>query len=131
VPDTLTGEIAVDHSTDPLGGLLIAVCEAHPTTGYFPPVVLPPFSGWIVALQTHPGDSTPSEGYSILITDDDELDRLDGRGLYRGSGTVRTEFRLNTIHRVLPVEPLTLRVENNTVGGALLRIKLYYLAGPI
>lgn len=124
----LLGTLSVNNTTDPLGGVIIAEFTAHDGVNTWGTQVVPPFSGWIVAIATIPGNPAPSEGFTVRLTDEDGIDRLGGigRGM-RPDAPSRYELSANTLHRVLPLEPLTLSITENTTPGAVLKVKIYYL----
>ena len=87
------------------------------------------FSGRLLALETDPGATAPTDNYDITITDANGLDVLQGVGANRHTSTTQMAaivFSGTSVHPPVSMgDTLTLNVANNSVNGATFTIKLY------
>ena len=89
------------------------------------------FSGKLLALETNPGTTAPTDDYDIVITDSEGHDVLQGVGADRDATS--TEFisigiSWNSLlnHPIAASDVLTLALTNNSVNSAVVVLKLYY-----
>lgn len=128
-------------TTDRIGDWSRAVtitCTGDASDGSFPATNLAtllasapvPLSGKLVALQTNPGSTAPTDNYDITLVDADGLDRLQGLGANRdtsNSEAVAIVYSTTSIHPpVAPGETLTLTLANNLVASAVVVLTLYF-----
>jgi hypothetical protein len=105
-------------------------CVADAADGSFPATALPKIEGKLLALETNPGATAPTDNYDVTLVDDDGLDVLQGAGANRD--TANTEmaavlFASTSVHP--PVDEwqtLTLTIANNAVNSAGIVITIFY-----
>lgn len=112
---------------------LAFACVADAADASFPTVVLPPIEGRLLAIETNPGSTAPTDNYDIAITDGEGHDVLQGVGQNRD--TTNTE-RAPIVHTGTSIHPvvdegdvLTMAITNNAVNSAGLTVILYYALG--
>ncbi len=126
----MASSVAQSHvRRGPIGCVILDV-TAH-TDGTVTSVDLTPrISGKLLAIETNPGTTAPTDNYDITITNADGTDVLQGVGANRD--TANTEIAAivysgTAIHPpVCKSDVLTLNVAGNSVNGATTKIKLYY-----
>ncbi len=102
--------------------------------GSVPLITLPPFEGYLLALQTTPGAPGPTSGYKVALLDQSGLDVLEGHGIGR-SASAHEQTLLNyptnvDIHPVVDdSDVLVLRVTDNHVPFAQFTITIRYGIG--
>ena len=105
---------------------LLATADA--ADGSFPTLDLGAYSVWgtLLALQTNPGSTAPTDNYDITLVDADGVDRLDSVGLDRDTSSSE-RVAITGAPWVAPGETLTLTIANNAVNSATIVIKLWYV----
>jgi hypothetical protein len=86
-------------------------------------------NGYLLALETNPGSTAPTDNYDITLIDEEGLDVLQGAGTDRD--TTNTEMAAIALDSYFhpPVtrdQSLTLTITGNTVDSATVRIIIYY-----
>jgi hypothetical protein len=86
-------------------------------------------SGRLLALETDPGSTAPTDNYDLTITDANGLDVLQGVGANRHTTTTQMAaivFSGTSVHPPVAMgDTLTLNVTNNSVNSATFTVKLY------
>jgi len=92
------------------------------------------FSGRVVSLETNPGSTAPTANYDITLEDGDGHDVLEGVGANRSDSAtekVAVVFSGTSVHPPVDIsETLTLKIANQSVNSADIKIKLYISEGP-
>lgn len=102
-------------------------CTADAADGSFPTLDLASYGVWgtLLAIQTNPGATAPTDNYDITLVDADGIDRLNGVGLNRD--TTSSERAIITgAPWVAQGETLTLTLANNAVNSAIVVVTLYF-----
>lgn len=106
-------------------------CAADAADATFPDTVIPKLEGRLVELITNPGAVGPTDNYDITLEDADGADRLQGGGLNRDitlTEQVAAVFTGTALHPwVDGDEVLTLKIANNAVNAATVKVVLVYL----
>lgn len=95
-----------------------------------PSLAIPPIEGRILALETNPGGTAPTDNYDITLNDAEGGDRLCGVGSNRD--TANTElaavvFSSTSVHPPVSIdEVLTLAISGNAVNSATGRVVILY-----
>ena len=127
----MAGTITESHvKRGPIGVVTLA-CTADAAAATFPATILTTkISGKLLALETDPGATAPTNLYDITVTDAEGYDVLEGVGANRSSANTE---KANIIFSGTSVNPpvgkgdvLTVNIANNSVNAALITIKLYY-----
>ena len=113
---------------------VVFTCTADAADGSFPSTALTTkFEGRLIAIETNPGATAPTDNYDIVLTDAQGLDVLQGVGANRD--TANTEmaniiFASTSLHPVVDEsDTLTLAITNNAVNSATIVIVVYYALG--
>lgn len=112
-------------------GVITLTATADAADGSFPDTALAAkIGGKLLALETNPGATAPTNLYDIALDDAEGHDVLEGAGANR-SATL-TE-KANIVFSGTSVNPpvaksdvLTLKITNNSVNSAVVVVKLYY-----
>ena len=98
-----------------------------------PSLVLPVIEGTLLALETNPGATAPTDNYDVAVTDGEGADRLHGAGANRDTATTELTpivFTGTSLHPPVSVdEALTLAISGNLVNSALGRVVIIYSPG--
>lgn len=98
--------------------------------GSVPNTVLPAFEGEILAIETNPGSTAPTDNYDIALNDAEGLDRLNGAGQNRDTANTESAAVAFTSTSIpIPVDlddVLTLAISDNSVNSATGRIVIFY-----
>lgn len=128
------GTITQTHYT--LGSVrkVVFTCTADAANGSFPATAITEkFEGRLIALETNPGTTAPTDDYDIAITDAEGLDVLRGVGANRDTANTEVAaivFSSTSVHPVVDdTDTLTLAITNNSVNSATIVIVLYYALG--
>jgi len=127
----MAGTITQAHDEGSAICLYTFTCVADAVDGSFPSTLLTtPIAGWLLALETNPGATAPTDDYDIALTDGDGHDVLQGVGGNRdAAATEKTPivYSATSIHPpVSEADALTLAITNSIVNDAQITIKLYY-----
>jgi hypothetical protein len=112
---------------------LVVDWVADAADGTVPSLALPAIEGTLLALETNPGATAPTDNYDIAVTDGEGVDRLHGAGANRD--TANTEltpivFSGTALHPPVSVdETLTLVVSGSVVNSAVGRVIIIYAPG--
>jgi len=107
---------------------------ADAADGSVPNTVLPSIEGNIVALETNPGATAPTDNYDIALNDAEGVDKLAGAGQNRD--TANTEqagvvFASTSVPVPVDGEALTLAISGNAVNSATGRVLIYYVPAGV
>lgn len=107
--------------------MLELLATADAADGSFPALDLSSFGVWgtLLALQTNPGSTAPTDNYDITLVDSDGSDRLDSVGLNRDTSTTE-RVPITGAPWVARGEVLTLTIVSNSVNSATIGIKLWF-----
>jgi len=126
----MPGTITQSHAKLGNVGVLTLTCTADAAAATYPTAVLESFEGRLLALETNPGATGPTDNYDIAITDDDGLDVLQGVGQNRD--ITNTEIAA-IVYAATADHPyvdesmtLTIAITNNAVNSAVVVIRLIY-----
>lgn len=109
-------------------------CTADASDGSFPSTVITTkFEGRLIALETNPGSTAPTDNYDIAITDGEGVDVLQGVGANRDTANSEVAQIVVSGTSLRPVvdetDTLTLAITGNSVNSATVVITLYYALG--
>lgn len=95
-----------------------------------PSLALPAIEGTLLALETNPGVTAPTDNYDIVLNDAEGGDRLCGVGANRDTADtelVAVVFSGTSVHPAVSIdEILTLAISGNAVNSATGRVVLLY-----
>ncbi len=129
----MAGSVTTVHTT--LGNIrkLVFTCTGDSSDGSFPNTELPKFEGRLLALETNPGTTAPTDNYDITIEDADGHDVLEGVGADRDTANTEKALVVYSSTSVHPAiaesDTLTLKIAGNSVNSAGIVITLYYALG--
>lgn len=87
-------------------------------------------SGYLLALETDPGATAPTDNYDVTLEDANGHDVLEGVGADRDTANtekVRVVYSGTAVHPPVSIgDTLTLKVANQSVSSANIVVKLYY-----
>jgi predicted RNA methylase len=89
--------------------------------------------GRLLAIETNPGSTAPTDNYDITLEDGEGFDVLQGVGANRD--TANTEraaivIASTSLHPVVDeTDVLTLKIANNSVNSATITVVIYYALG--
>ena len=127
----MAGTVTQTHvKRGPIGVITLTI-TADAADGSVPNTALTQkISGRIIALETNPGATAPTDNYDITLEDGDGHDVLEGVGANRDTATTE---KANVIFSGTSVHPpvafsdtLTFKLANNSVNSADIVAKLYY-----
>lgn len=105
-------------------------CTADAAAATFPNTALTQkIDGFLLAIETNPGATAPTDQYDITIEDEEGLDQLQGTGANRATATTEIASVVVGTYFHPPVTQdmtLTLKIANNSVNSALIKIILYW-----
>ncbi len=111
-------------------GVITLTCTADASDGSFPETPLDTkISGRLLALETNPGATAPTDNYEIALDDAEGHDVLEGKGANRD--TANTE-KVSVVRgaaeysEVAKSDVLTFKITNNSVNSAIIVAKLYF-----
>lgn len=114
-------------------GVVTFTATADAADASFPDTVIEAkISGRLVALETNPGATAPTDNYDIVLDDAEDFDVLEGIGANRDTATTeKAEIVASggsgvTLAHVAKSDVLTLKITNNSVNSAGIVIKLYF-----
>jgi hypothetical protein len=135
-PATLWAAGTITQSYVAVGNIrkVVFTCTADAAAATFPATVLTgKIEGRLIAIETDPGSTAPTDNYDIAITDALGLDVLQGAGQNRDTVTTESAAIVFASTSVNPVvdesDTLTLAITNNAVNSATITIVLYYATG--
>lgn len=128
------GTITQAHNTTGNIRKITFTCTADAADGSFPSTVLTAkIEGRLIALETDPGSTAPTDNYDIAITNGAGADVLQGLGANRDTANTETAQIVVSGTSLRPTvdesDVLTLSVTNNAVNSATVVIVLYYALG--
>lgn len=128
------GTITQTHNTTGNIRKVTFTCTADAADGSFPAtVVAAKFEGRLIALETDPGSTAPTDNYDIAITNGAGSDVLQGLGANRDTANTETAQIVVSGTSLRPTvdesDTLTLAITNNAVNSATIVITLYYALG--
>lgn len=129
----MPGTITQSHEKIGLVKVITFTCTADSADASFPETALADkIEGFLLAIETNPGATAPTDNYDIVIDDADGVDVLAGAGANRDTSTsekatIVMDDLLGDVHPVVSKgDTLTLKLTNNSVNSAIVVIKLYY-----
>ena len=133
-PVSAAGTVTQTHYT--IGNIrkIVFTCTADASDGSFPSTALTAkIEGRLIALETDPGSTAPTDNYDIAITNGAGADVLQGLGANRDTANTETAQIVVSGTSLRPTvdesETLTLAITNNSVNSATIVITLYYALG--
>lgn len=108
--------------------MLELLATADAADGSFPTMDLSAFGVWgtLLAIQTNPGSTAPTDNYDITLVDSDGSDRLDSVGLNRDTSSTE-RVPITGAPWVARGESLTLTIVNNAVNSATIGFKIWFV----
>ncbi len=128
----MAGTIVVTaHQTHKIMKKLVLTATADASAATFPDTILPAgIEGFLIALETNPGGTGPTDQYDITIEDANGHDVLETVG---GNRSITATEKANIVYSSTSNHPpvdvsdvLTLKIANNSVNSAVTVISLYY-----
>lgn len=110
-------------------GVVTFTATADASDGSFPEVAIAAkLSGKLLALETNPGATAPTDNYDILLDDAEGKDVLEGVGANRDTTNIeKVAVLLSSLHPpVAKSDVLTFKITGNIVNSAQIIVKLYY-----
>ena len=111
-------------------GVLTFTCTADDTDGGFPATdLITKISGKLLALETNPGATAPTDNYDIALDDAEGHDVLEGKGVNRDTATTEKVSIVRGVAEYSEVsksDVLTLKLTGNIVNDATVVVKLYF-----
>ena len=106
-------------------------CTGDSADGSYPATnLVTKISGKLLAIETNPGATAPTDNYDIVLNDLDGHDVLEGVAANRDTSTTE---KANIVFSGTSVNPpvakndtLQLVITNNSVNDAIVVVKLYY-----
>lgn len=127
----MAGTVTENHEKKGIVGVITLTCVGDASDGSFPNTALTiKISGKLLALETNPGTTQPTDNYDITLEDSDTHDVLEGVGANRD--TANTEkaaivYSGTAIHPpIAKSDTLTFKIANNSVNSAEVVAKIYY-----
>lgn len=112
---------------------LVVDFTADAADATIPSLVLPPIEGFLLALETNPGATAPTDNWDVVLNDGEGVDRLLGVGANRdtaNSEIAAVAFTSSSMHSPVSIdETLTLAISGNAVNSATGRVVLLYSPG--
>jgi len=108
-------------------------CTADAEAHTFPDTTLYPIEGWLLALETNPGSTAPTNEYNITLIDAEGHDVLEGVGEDRSESDTQKAVIIYSSTDIHPAvdrnDTLTLKIADNSVNSATTKVILYYMTG--
>lgn len=128
----MAGTITQSHNKLGRIGVFTFTCTADASDGSFPSTTITdPFEGFLLALETNPGSTAPTDNYDVVVNDAEGVDVLQGCGANRdtaNSEKAAIVYSGTSVHPAVDkTDTLTLAISGNSVNSAGIVIKLYYL----
>ena len=129
----MAGTVAIEHKAFGAVRRVRCTCVADAADASIPDTVLPRIEGRLIAIETNPGATAPTDNYDVSVTDAEGHDVLEGVGANRDTATTEKApivYTGTALHPVVSLDDvLTLKVANNLVNSAQVVISLYYSPG--
>jgi len=126
----MAGTVTQTHTKRGPIGLVTLTCTGDASDGSIPNTnFVPKISGKIIAIETNPGATAPTDNYDIVIDDADGHDVLEAAGANRDTAnTEKTAVAFGTYFGspVSVEDVLTLKITNQSVNAAIIVVKVYY-----
>jgi len=127
----MAGTITQTHSKIGKIGVITFTCTADASDGSFPSTTVDDaIEGKLLALETNPGATAPTDNWDVVINDAEGADVLQGAGANRDTTTTEKAgifFSGTSSHPpVDKTDTLTLVITGNSVNSAVVVVKLYY-----
>ena len=110
-------------------GVITLTATGDASNGSFPAVALiAKISGKLLAIETNPGSTAPTDNYDIALDDAEGHDVLEGAGANRDTAnTEKAAVLLSSLHPpVAKSDVLTFKITNNIVNSAIIVTKIYF-----
>lgn len=133
VPARAVGTVTTAHRTVGNIRTITLTVTADASAATVPDTALPAFEGRLLAIETNPGTTAPTDDYDITVIDAHGFDVLQGVGANRD--TANTEkaaivFSSTSVHPVIDeADALTFKIANNAVNSATIVVVIYYALG--
>ena len=128
----MPGTVVETHGR-PVGaiGVVTLTCVGDAADGSFPATALATkIGGRIVALETNPGSTAPTDNYDITLPDAEGDDVLQALGVNRDTANtekVAIVYSGTSLHPIVAgSDVLTFTIANNSVNDAEIVAKIYY-----
>jgi hypothetical protein len=114
---------ATDASAgSPMVGIITYSCTGDSSTGTISATASPYVFGWVFMVITVPGTPSPTNGYSLTLSDSSGIDVVAGLLASRSSTNPQ---QINPAGRYVN-GPLTLAASGQSVASAIFTVKVYY-----
>ena len=111
-------------------GVITLTCTGDASNGSFPDtVIVPKISGKLLALETNPGATGPTDDYDIALDDAEGHDVFEGKG---GNRDITATEKVSLVRgvaeysEVAKSDVLTFKITNNIVNDATVVAKIYF-----
>lgn len=112
---------------------LVIDFTADAADGSVPSLALPAIEGTLLALETNPGATAPTDNWDVALNDGEAVDRLHGAGANRDTANSELTpivFAATALHPPVAIdETLTLAISGNSVNSAVGRVIILYAPG--
>lgn len=109
--------------------VITLTCTADAADASYPETVLATkISGKLLALETNPGATAPTDNYDIALDDAEGHDVLEGKGANRDTANTEKVSAVRGVgeySEVAKSDVLTFKITNNLVNSAIVVAKLY------
>ena len=127
----MAGTITQTHNKLGKIGVITFTCTADAADGSFPSTTIDDaIEGKLLALETNPGATAPTDNWDVAITDAEGVDVLQGCGANRHTTTSQKAAIVFSGTSLNPpvdkTDTLALVITGNSVNSAIAVIKLYY-----
>ncbi len=130
----MAGTITQSHGKLGAVRVITFAATADASDGSFPNTALADkIEGRLLALETNPGGTAPTDNYDVTLEDGEGFDVLEGVGANRDTANTEKAAIVVSGTSVHPIvansDALTLKLANNSVNSAGVVLKLYYSPG--
>ncbi len=126
----MAGTVTQTHTKRGPVGVVTLTCTGDAADGSFPATDLTTkISGKIIAIETNPGATAPTDNYDVALDDADGHDVLEAAGANRDTANTEKAAVAFGTYFGSPVsisDVLTLKVTNNSVNSAITVVTIYY-----
>lgn len=131
----MAGTVTIAHEQRAPVRVIRLTVVADAEDASVPDTELPAFSGKLIALETDPGATAPTDNYDITVENANGHDVLEGVGANRdttNSERVGVVFSGTSLHPPVAADDvLTFKLANNAVNSAQIEVALYYEGTPV
>ena len=126
----MAGTITQTFEHRGLIGVITLTCTGDASNGSFPDtVIVPKISGKLLALETNPGATGPTDDYDITLIDAEGHDVFEGKG---GNRDIANTEKVSLVRgvaeysEVAKSDVLTFKIANNIGNDATVVAKIYF-----